>query len=229
MLCDMSSLHMSPVCRTYVTGTSKLHNIPPGWPQGQLKTRVVHSSHFRAIFGSFWSHFLISFLKNGLQNEPKMNYFWKIEAYPRFCKNHHFSVHFHFPFFSLFQTPLQCLHTLTTTGLPPSTLYNLHNSVTTHRHHSATSMSAEVARGRVCHHRQWSPPSHLTSSPPTTDSNDTSGCRLSPRYFFFYLCVFYILTSTFQVSCRLARYKEDPEGATTTSGPNDARRASFGP
>ena len=33
MLCDMSSLHvihMSPVRRTYVTGTSKLHNIPPG-------------------------------------------------------------------------------------------------------------------------------------------------------------------------------------------------------
>ena len=183
MLCDMSSLHvirMSLVRRTYVTGTSKLHNIPPGWPQGQLKTRVVHSSHFRAIFGSFWSHFLISFLKNGLQNEPKMNYFWKIEAYPRFCKNHHFSVHFHFPFFLLFQTPLQF--------------------VTHHHHHHSF----------LRHHQQRTQTTLL-------------GVAWGPgKYFFFPLRVFYILTSTFQVRCRLARY-EDSRGQQRHR-PNDTRR-----
>ena len=37
------------------------------------QNRVVHSSHFRAIFGSFLISFLISFFKNGLQNEMKIN------------------------------------------------------------------------------------------------------------------------------------------------------------
>src|SRR6202041_1799523 len=35
--------------------------------------RVVHSSHFRAIFGSFSISFLFSFFKNGHQNETRMN------------------------------------------------------------------------------------------------------------------------------------------------------------
>jgi hypothetical protein len=35
--------------------------------------RVVHSSHFWAIFSPFLFSFLISFFKNGLQNEMKMS------------------------------------------------------------------------------------------------------------------------------------------------------------
>jgi hypothetical protein len=55
--------------------------------------RVVHSSHFQAIFGSFSISFLFSFFKNGVQNEMKMN--WKMEPFPPFRKNGHFWFHFH--------------------------------------------------------------------------------------------------------------------------------------
>jgi hypothetical protein len=37
--------------------------------QLSMNNRVVHGSHFRAIFGSFFISFLISFLKNEHQNE----------------------------------------------------------------------------------------------------------------------------------------------------------------
>ena len=40
---------------------------------GSVDTRVVHSSHFWAIFGSFSLFIFLSFFKNGVQNEMKMN------------------------------------------------------------------------------------------------------------------------------------------------------------
>ena len=83
--------------------------------------RVVHSSHFQAIFSTFFISFLISFFKNKPQNEMRMNikmdHFWKIKPFLHFCKNYHFHFHFHVPFLSFFQTPLQHLFFLVTTTI----------------------------------------------------------------------------------------------------------------
>ena len=62
-----------------------------------IGNRVVHSSHFLAIFGSFSSSFSISFLKSKLKMATKLmknDHFLKIEPCYCFCENGHFLFHF---------------------------------------------------------------------------------------------------------------------------------------
>ena len=71
MLCDMSSLHvirMSPVRRTYVTGTSKLHNMStwlssrPAQNHRQNKKKYIWGPVTRSFWGNLWTQFILLIL-----------------------------------------------------------------------------------------------------------------------------------------------------------------------
>ena len=112
--------------------------------------RVVHSSHFRLLFGYFLFYFLVTFSKmrseNDLKMKAKRSLFAKWAYTPHFPKRLLFAFIFVFIFVFTFcrsfnlrsdawaLAPPSMLHQRSTTTLP-SDLYH-HNSVTTHRHHS---------------------------------------------------------------------------------------------
>jgi hypothetical protein len=94
-----------------------------------LEIRVVHGSHSWAIFGSFLISFLISFFRNGLQNETRMNHKMII-----------FIFILYIPFLMFFWTLLWCLmhhiivlgdhhHTTTTTTIDTATPSLPHTSL----------------------------------------------------------------------------------------------------
>ena len=111
-------------------------------------TRVVHGSHFRAIFGSFSLFIFLSFFKNELQNESRMTR--KMIIFAKWSTPPHFAKMVIFAFIvlsfsrSIFvvlsnsaPTPNPLQWPPSTTTPPPSHLYHhLHNSITTGCHHS---------------------------------------------------------------------------------------------
>jgi hypothetical protein len=152
------------------------------------RIRVVHSSHFRAIFSSFLISFLISFFKNELENdiknESKMDPSWC------FCKNDHFHSHFHFPFFSFFQTPLWHLilcsdhHHQWWCPLPHTS-----TTITTPSPPTITTPTPTPARA-MSGHRQ--------SISDGTWAQTTATCHLGSRVLFFCSSLlFYMLTALF--------------------------------
>ena len=151
--------------------------------------RVVHSSHFRAIFSSFLISFLISFSKNECQNEMRMNqkmdHFWKIKPFPCFCKNDHFHFHFSLSIFVILSNPaLTCNpcsdHHHQWWHLPPSHLYCHHNSVTTCHHHSHTHSHA----WKNC---EWLQMTHFGHNASPNDSN--LSFKFGPQGRFVFLVV----------------------------------------
>jgi len=107
--------------------------------------KVVHSSHFLAIFTSFSLFIFLPFFKNELKNEHENEL--KMDHTPPILQKFSFSLsfclHFHIPFLSFFQTPLQCLilssdHHYQQQCPPPSHLYHYNNSITTCHHHFHT-------------------------------------------------------------------------------------------